>query len=111
LRRLLVQAAHAAKQKRNTFYRNKYNRLKMKLGSANKAKVAIANRIARAVYKVLAGDKYKEIGYGRAIDHELKIKQLVNQLKALGVDIRHEGHQKVVSMQKVTVSDSGVQLK
>ena len=83
----------------------------MKLGSANKAKVAIANRIARAVYKVLAGDKYKEIGYGRAIDHELKIKALVNQLKALGVDIRHEGHQKVVSMQKVTVSDSGVQLK
>lgn len=72
----------------------------MKLGSANKAKVAIANRIARAVYKVLAGDRYKEIGYARAIDHESKIKSLVNQLKALGVHIRHEGHEKIVSMRK-----------
>ena len=110
MRRILIQAAHAAKQKRNTFYRNKFNRLKFKLGSANKAKVAIANRIARSVYKVLAGDKYKELGYGRAIEHEVKIKTLINQLKALGVDIRHERHEKIVSVKKVVVSDSGIQL-
>lgn len=72
--------------------------------------MAIANRIARAVYKILAGAKYKELGYGRAIEHEVKIKTLINQLKALGVDIRHEKHEKVVSVKKVTISDSGVQL-
>lgn len=84
--------------------------MKFKLGSANKAKVAIANRIARTVYKVLAGDRYRELGYGRAIEHEVKIKTLINQLKALGVDIRHEKHEKIVSIKKVTISDSGVQL-
>ena len=97
--------------KRGTFYRTKYNRWKLKLGSANKAKVAVANRIARAVYKVLAGDRYKEIGYQRALDHEDKIKRLVNQLKALGVNIRHEGHEKIVSSKrKLVVDDTGVQL-
>ncbi len=40
------------------------------------------------------GDQFKDIGYIRASDHEEKIKKLVNQLKALGVDIRHQGHQK-----------------
>ncbi len=110
LRKLLIQAAHGAKQRRLTFYRNKYNRLKLKTGSANKAKVAIANRIARAVYKVLAGEKYRELGYKRAMDHEKKIQGLINQLKALGVEIKHSGHQKIVSVKKVMITESGVQL-
>jgi hypothetical protein len=42
--------------------RNKYNRLKFKLGSANKAKVAIANRLARSIYKILGGENYRELG-------------------------------------------------
>lgn len=105
-----MQAANAAKQKRNSFYRAKYNKLKFKLGSANKAKVAIANRMARAIYKILAGDRYKELGYGRAKEHEDKIHILINQLKALGVNIRHEGHEKIVSVKKVTINTSGVQL-
>ncbi len=103
--------AHAAKQKRGTFYRSKYNKLKFKLGSANKAKVAIANRIARGIYKILAGDSYKEIGYGRAKEHEDKIKILVNQLKALGVSIRHEGHEKIVSVKKLKVDSTGIQIQ
>ena len=110
MRRLLIQAANGAKQQRNTFYRAKYNKLKFKLGSANKAKVAIANRLARAIYKILAGDKYKEIGYGRAKEHEDKIHILINQLKALGVNIRHEGHEKIVSVKKLKVDATGVQL-
>jgi hypothetical protein len=107
----LIQAANAAKQTRGTFYRAKYNKLKFKLGSANKAKVAIANRLARCIYKIIAGDTYKEIGYGRAKDHEDKISKLINQLKALGVDIRHEGHEKIVSVKKVKVDSTGVQLQ
>lgn len=111
LKRLLKHAAHGAKQKRGTFYRSKYNKLVFKLGSKQKAKVAIANRIARAVYKILAGDSYKEIGYGRAKDHEDKIKTLINQLKALGVNIRHEGHEKIVSVKKLKIDETGVQIQ
>lgn len=102
--------AQNAKLKRGSFYRAKYNKLKYRLGSANKAKVAIANRIARAIYKIIAGDRYREIGYGKAADHEIKIKTLVNQLRAMGVDIRHEGHQKIVSSKKIKIDDTGVQL-
>ncbi len=51
--------------KRGSFYRAKYNKLVFRLGCKNKAKVAIANRLARAIYKILAGDKYKELGYMR----------------------------------------------
>ena len=58
----------------------------------------------------MAGDSYKELGYCRAMEHEDKIKILVNQLKKLGVDIRHEGHEKIVSTKKIKVNDSGVTL-
>ncbi len=108
MRKVLIQAANAAKQKKGAFFRSKYNKLKFRLGSANKAKVAIANRLARVIFKVLAGDQFKDIGYIRASDHEEKIKKLVNQLKALGVDIRHQGHQKIVSTRNAVVSNSGV---
>jgi len=74
--KLLIQAAHGAKLKRGSFYRAKYNQWKFKLGSANKAKVAVANRIARAIYKIIAGDKYKELGYLRGDPKEHKIKLL-----------------------------------
>ena len=110
MRKILIQAAHAAKQKNKTFYRSKYNKLKFRLGSANKAKVAIANKIARAVYKILAGDKYKEIGYAKADENKDKIDKLIKQLKFLGVDVKHENHQKIVCKKKITIDDTGVQL-
>lgn len=73
--------------------------------------MAVANRIARAIYKVLAGDQYREIGYQRAMEHEEKIKRLIKQLKALGVDIRHEDQQKIVeSKKRIVVDKTGVQL-
>ena len=71
---MLIQAAHGAKLKRGSFYRNKYNKLKFKLGSANKAKVAIANRLARTIFKVLGGASFKDLGYCRAVEHEDKIR-------------------------------------
>ena len=37
-------------------------------------------------------------------------KILVNQLKALGVNIRHEGHEKIVSAKKIKIDSTGVQL-
>jgi hypothetical protein len=110
MRRLLIQAAHGAKMKRGTFYRAKYNKLTFRLGSANKAKVAIANRLARAIYLVLGGDKYRELGYLRGDPHEQKVQKLVNQLRALDVDIKFIRHQMIVSTRKITVEETGIVL-
>ena len=100
--------AQNAKSKRKSFYRAKYNKLVYRLGSANKAKVAIANRIARAIYKILCGEKYKELGYMRGDPHEEKIKKLVAQLKALGANVFHHNHQMIVSERPVVVEKSGI---
>ncbi len=70
--------------------------------------MALANRIARSIYKVMAGDKYKEIGYMRGDPHEAKVRELVSKLKALGVNIKHENHQMIVSKNSVTVDETGV---
>ena len=108
LRKILVQAAHGAKNKRGSFYRAKYNKLHYRLGSANKAKVAIANKLARVVYKVIRGDKYRDIGYMRGDPQEQKIKSLVQQLRTMGVNIYHVNHQLITSERKLLVDPSGV---
>ena len=63
------------------------------------------------MYKVLGGESFKDLGYCRAVEHEDRIRILINQLKALGVDIRHEGHQKVVSVKQLRVDTTGVTLQ
>lgn len=95
--------------KRGSFYRAKYNKFVYRLGSANKAKVAIANRLARAIYKILGGAPFKDIGYMRGDPHENQVRRLVAQLKNLGVDIKHHNHQLIVSsVRKVTVEQTGI---
>jgi hypothetical protein len=105
---ILIQVAQNAKLKRGSFYRAKYNKLRYRLGSANKAKVAIANRIARGVYKILGGENYKELGYQRGNPHEQKVRQHIGALKALGVHILHHNHQLIVSQTRLTVDETGV---
>lgn len=105
---MLVQAAHGAKNKRGSFYRSKYNKLKFRLGSANKAKVAIANRLARTIYIVLAGEKYKDIGYLRGDPKEDQVSKLIQQLRSLGVNVFHHKHQTILSKEKLIVDDTGV---
>ncbi|MGE3683086.1 MAG: hypothetical protein AB7G93_15295 [Bdellovibrionales bacterium] len=72
--------------------------------------MAVANRIARAIYKILAGDKYKELGYMRGDPKEHKIKLLIKQLKNLGVDVHHHNHQLITSVRKVNVDITGITL-
>jgi hypothetical protein len=86
----MIQAANGAKQKRGSYYRSKYRKLYARTGSANRAKVAIANRIARTIYKVLGGANYKDIGYMRGDPVEKQVEILVRKLKALGVDIKRK---------------------
>lgn len=108
----MIQSAHGAKLKRGSFYRAKYNKLVYRLGSANKAKVAIANRMARAIYKVLGGAVFKDIGYMRGDPHEEQVRRLVAQLKNLGVDIKHQNHQMIIdSVKKVSVEKTGIVLQ
>jgi hypothetical protein len=111
LRKLLIQAANGAKQKKGSFYRSKYRKLQSRLGSANKAKVAIANRLARSIYQVLGGQNYKDLGYMRGDPVEKQVEVLVRKLKSLGVDIKHERHQMIVSTQKVKVDQTGIVLQ
>ena len=109
MRRALIQAANGAVKKNKSFYQSKYNKLTFRLGSRNKAKVAIANRLARAIYKVLGGEDYKELGYSRANSNEAKAKNLLNQLKNLGLKVRYVGNEVVVS-ESMKVRPSGVSL-
>ena len=90
LKRLLVQTANSAVRKKNSFYKAKYNKLTFRLGSRNKAKVAIANRISRAVYKVLAGDRYKELTHNRVDTNAQEIKKLVHKLRFYGADVQYK---------------------
>ena len=69
--------------------------------------MAIANRIARSVYKILGGESYKELGYKRAEGSEKRIKNLLNQLKSLGVSVRQEAHETIVS-ESIKVDSSGL---
>ena len=73
--------------------------------------MAIANRLARAIYKILGGSEFKDIGYQRGDPHEHQVRRLVAQLKNLGVDIKHESHQMIInSVRKVTVDSTGIVL-
>ena len=104
---MLIQAANGAVKKKKSFYQSKYHKLRFRLGSANKAKVAIANKVARAVYKIMAGDSYKELGYSRAVNKQRQINSLMSKLKLLGVQVRAELHEVVIT-ETVNVDVNGV---
>jgi hypothetical protein len=78
------------------------------LAISKKAKVAIANKLARVIYKVLAGDQYKEMGYMRGDPREEKIKKLIYQLRSLGVEVHSHNHQLIYSKRTVKVEASGI---
>jgi len=106
LRKILIQAATGAVKKKNSYYKAKYNRLIFKLGSKNKAKVAIANRMARAIYHIIKDKvRFKDIGAVRADTTDHQIRRAINKLKSLGVDVQFHYHQKIVEATKpVTVA-------
>ena len=104
---MLIQAAQGAVATKKSFYRSKYNKLTFRLGSKNKAKVAIANKLARVVYKVLAGDKYKDLGYRRGDPREQQIKQHLAALNKLGVKMNYVNHEHIKGKKEWFVEDSG----
>lgn len=74
--------------------------------------MAIANRIARSLYHILGGNKYRELSYSRAVQNQMterKIKNLLAQLKLLGVSCRLE-KQELIATNTTKVNTDGVAL-
>lgn len=86
LKTLLVEVAWAAIKKKGTFYREKYYRLKPRLG-AQKAIMAIAHRILKAIFNIIKhGQSYKELGadYVDKRSKKARLKRLYAQAKSMG---------------------------
>jgi transposase len=88
LKTVLVQAARAAANKRESYPRAQYLRLKARRGP-NKAILAVAATLLTAAYHMLKyGVEYRDLGpnhFDR--DKELQATRLIRRLKALGVEV------------------------
>lgn len=86
LQSILVECSLAATRKKDTYLRDKYYRLRARRGSM-RALFAIAHKLARAVYRVLAtGTPYRDLG-GAYLDHRNRRTiacKLAHRLQALG---------------------------
>jgi transposase len=89
LKATLMTAAVGAARTKGTFYKEKYYRLKPRLG-AKRAAMAIAHKILVAVFHMLSGNvAFRELG-AAYLDQQHKhrvAKSLVRRLDALGYDV------------------------
>jgi transposase len=86
---IMVEIAWAAVKTKGTYYRDKYYRLRSRLGP-RKAIVAIAHRILKAIYAIIKhGEQYKELGeeYLAKKNAKNKIAILKRQAKELGYQL------------------------
>ena len=88
LKTVLVQAARAAANKRNSYLRAQYLRLKARRGP-NKANLAVAASMLTSAYHMLKyGVEYRDLGphhFDR--DKLVQAARLLRRLKALGVEV------------------------
>ena len=89
LKAALFRAATCAAKAKGTYYKEKYYRLKARLG-AKRAAMVIAHKILLAVFHILAGDtEFRELGAAH-LDQQNKhrvTKGLVRRLDALGYEV------------------------
>ena len=86
---ILVQVAWAAIKKKGSYYKAKYYRLKARRG-AKKAIVAIAHRIAKAIYNIIKNeDSYKDLGedYLSKPTKQRVLKNLMKKANELGMKL------------------------
>ena len=88
LKSTLVQCAKSAKNAKGSFFSAQYSRLVTHRGK-NRATVAVAHSMAIAIFFVLSGVEYKDLGadYYTQFNREKKINSHVRQLSKLGVEI------------------------
>jgi transposase len=84
LKKTLVQCAASAVNKKDSFFSAQYQRLVVRKGR-NKAVVAVAHSMLTAIYHVLSGGEFRDLGadYYTRFNKEKKILSLLKQLKKL----------------------------
>ena len=85
LKKTLTQCATSAVKNKNCFFHAQYQRLIVRKGS-NKATIAVAHTMLIAIYHVLSGAKFNDLGadYYTQFNKEKKIQSHLKQLKKLG---------------------------
>ena len=89
LKSIMIEIAWAAVKKKGSYYRDKYWRLRYRLGP-KKAIIAIAHRIVKALYAIIKhGERYKELGedYLAQRSNVNKLAKIRKEAKALGYDL------------------------
>lgn len=89
IKTVLVEIAWAAIKCKASYYRDKYFRLKARLGS-NKAIVAIAHRIAKALFYIIKhGQEYKDLGkdYLSLLHVNRRYAYLCREAKVIGYEL------------------------
>jgi transposase len=92
VRRVLVEAAHAAAHTKNTYLSAQYRRLAARLGK-KKALIAVAHSLLVIVYHRLTEDQgYQELGgnYFDERDRQAVQRRLVRRLEQLGYHVTLE---------------------
>jgi len=85
LKRTLVQCATVAVKNKNSFFYAQYQRLVVRIGG-KKACVAVAHSMLIAIYHVLSGYEFRDLGsdYYTQFNKEKKIQSHLKQLQKLG---------------------------
>lgn len=89
LKSIMIEIAWAAVKKKGSYYRDKYWRLRYRLGP-KKTIVAIAHRIVKALYAIIKhGERYKELGedYLAQRSNVNKLVKIKKEAKSLGYDL------------------------
>lgn len=89
LKSIMIEIAWAAVKKKGSYYRDKYWRLRYRLGP-KKAIVAIAHRIIKALYAIIKhGEQYKELGekYLEERSRTSRLLKIRRAAKAHGFDL------------------------
>lgn len=88
LKSTLTQCAKSAKKNKRSFFSAQYNRLVSHRGK-NRATMAVAHSMLIAIYFVLSGQQFKDLGadFYTQFNREKKINSHVRQLSKLGVSI------------------------
>jgi transposase len=92
VRRIMVQAAHAAARKRECYMRSMYQRIARRRGEG-RAAVAVGHALLITVYHVIArGEVYKDLGpdYLEQRNAETRIRYLTRELEKLNVRVTIE---------------------
>jgi len=85
LKKTLTQSATSAIKNKNNFFHAQYQRLVVRKGS-NKAIIAVAHSMLIAIYHVMSGAQFNDLGadYYTLFNKDKKIRSHLKQLKKLG---------------------------